>query len=316
MAHGVLTTSGAMANENALKIAFQAAMPARRVFAFDHAFAGRTLALAQVTDKAAYREGLPPTITVDHVPFPEDESGLWPCLDAMERARQRFPGDHAAFIIETIQGEGGYTVGHGPSLRALCQRCQDAGILVIADEVQTFGRLQAPFACQYFGFADLVDIIAIGKATQVCATLYTAAAKPRPGLVSQTFTGSSTALHACAAIIDALGHGDFHGGHGRISQIESRCHRHLELLADEGLVRGPYGAGAMVACTPLGGGRKEVLALAQECFAEGLIAFVCGADPMRLRLLLPFGVISDGQIDQAFALLGRVLRRHQQELSG
>ena len=58
-AHCLLTTSGAMANENALKIAFQKKHPATRVLAFEHCFAGRTLALAQVTDKAAYRVGLP-----------------------------------------------------------------------------------------------------------------------------------------------------------------------------------------------------------------------------------------------------------------
>ena len=58
-----------MANENALKAAFQKRFPANRVLAFEHGFAGRTLALSQVTDKPAYRKGLPETLAVDHIPF-------------------------------------------------------------------------------------------------------------------------------------------------------------------------------------------------------------------------------------------------------
>jgi acetylornithine aminotransferase len=73
LAHAFLTSSGAMANENALKVAFQKKTGSDRVLAFAHCFAGRTLALSQVTDKAAYRLGLPETLSVDYVPF-HDES--------------------------------------------------------------------------------------------------------------------------------------------------------------------------------------------------------------------------------------------------
>ncbi|MEM7785391.1 MAG: aminotransferase class III-fold pyridoxal phosphate-dependent enzyme, partial [Planctomycetota bacterium] len=64
--HCFLTTSGAMANENSLKIAFQKNQPANRVIAFNHCFAGRTMSLAQVTDKAKYSVGIPDTIDVDY----------------------------------------------------------------------------------------------------------------------------------------------------------------------------------------------------------------------------------------------------------
>ena len=67
--HCFLSSSGAMANENALKIAFQIKQPAYRVLAFDKCFIGRTLATSQITDKAMYREGLPPILHVDYVPF-------------------------------------------------------------------------------------------------------------------------------------------------------------------------------------------------------------------------------------------------------
>ncbi|MBM3301015.1 MAG: aminotransferase class III-fold pyridoxal phosphate-dependent enzyme, partial [Deltaproteobacteria bacterium] len=67
--HCFFSTSGAMANENALKLAFQKKFPADRILAFEGCFMGRSSTLSQVTDKPAYREGLPLTVPVDYVPF-------------------------------------------------------------------------------------------------------------------------------------------------------------------------------------------------------------------------------------------------------
>ena len=67
-----LTSSGAMANENALKLVFANKAPADRLLAFEHAFAGRTVALASVTDNPAYRRGVPTALKVDYVPFYDD----------------------------------------------------------------------------------------------------------------------------------------------------------------------------------------------------------------------------------------------------
>ena len=62
--HCFVTTSGAMAGENALKLIFQKNFPKQRLFAFDRAFAGRSLAMSQITDKASYRKGLPNILQV------------------------------------------------------------------------------------------------------------------------------------------------------------------------------------------------------------------------------------------------------------
>ncbi len=67
--HCFLSSSGAMANENALKLIFQKKYPAQRLLAFDRCFMGRTLALAQITDKPSFREGLPTNLAVDYIPF-------------------------------------------------------------------------------------------------------------------------------------------------------------------------------------------------------------------------------------------------------
>ncbi len=67
--HAFLTNSGAMANDNALKIIYQKNQPADRVLAFEGCFMGRSVAMCQVGDSAAYRQGVPTTIDIDYMPF-------------------------------------------------------------------------------------------------------------------------------------------------------------------------------------------------------------------------------------------------------
>ena len=137
--HCLLSTSGAMANENALKIAMhhqslhprdgQPAGEANRVLAFDNAFAGRTLALAALTDRPKYRMGLPLTIDVDYVPFLDPESpekSLRWAADELKRLLDRHPGRYAAFWAEPIAGEGGYYGGSEEFFRALCEPLREA----------------------------------------------------------------------------------------------------------------------------------------------------------------------------------------------
>ena len=124
--HCFLTTSGAMANENSLKMAFQKNYPANRVIAFTHCFAGRTLGLAQVTDKAKYRVGLPDTIAVDYIPFFDENNPEQSIADAVRRMKDhidRFPGKHAALWMELVQGEGGYYEGNTEFFKTLIEVC-------------------------------------------------------------------------------------------------------------------------------------------------------------------------------------------------
>jgi len=309
LAHCFFTSSGAMANENGLKMAFQRRAPADRLLAFSGCFAGRTLGMAHVTDKPSFRDGLPQTLQVDYLPFydPDDDAGSTErSLAALQHALRRYPGRHAACMFELVQGEAGYWSAPPEFFRALMSCCREAGIAVHVDEVQSFARLeQAPFAFQALGLDRLVDIVSIGKITQVCATLFSEAWKPRPGLISQTFTSSTAALHACQRILAALNDGGFYGQNGRIAQIRQRFVAHLQAIAERhpDLLGGPFGTGAMIACTPLGGAREAVIALAKRLFDDGVIAFIAGADPCRLRFLPPIGVVRDADIDRAAEIL-------------
>ena len=309
LAHVLLTTSGAMANENALKIAFQARAPANRVIGFEGNFCGRSLALAQVSDKPQYRDGLPQTLAVDYIPFYDAND---PCgstehaCAALEHVLARYPGQHAVFMAELIQGEGGYYPAPREFFVRLFERCRAANVLIHVDEIQTFGRTEEAFAFRHVDLAEYVDLVSVGKITQICATLFTDAISPRPGLVSQTFTGSTHALHAARAILTELSKP---GVRVRGLSCCQALREHLVTLAVEhpDLATGPFGYGGMVAFTPYGGERDRVLDLARRLFDAGVIAFVCGASPMRLRFLPPIGVVSLHDVDAVAAILTRCL---------
>ncbi|MDF1753165.1 MAG: aminotransferase class III-fold pyridoxal phosphate-dependent enzyme [Verrucomicrobiales bacterium] len=298
--HCFLTSTGVMAGENALKIAFQKKAPASRVLAFEHCFAGRTIAFSQITDKAAYREGVPLTLPVDYVPFDAETA-----LERLNEHIARYPGQHAAMIFELVQGEGGFHVGAEEWFRPLMERCREANIAVLVDEVQTFSRTPSLFATRHFNLGDLVDIIWIGKSSQVCATLFREDWAPRPGLLSQTFTASSGAIAAGCVILRELQTGGFFGEDGRIARWHQWLVERLEKLDS---VSGPFGIGAMVAFTPCGGDPARVTALVKRLFEKGVMCFVAGSHPMRIRFLLPIGGLTDAQLEAAWEIVEETIR--------
>ena len=133
--------------------------PADRIVAFERNFAGRTLALAEITDKAAYREGLPLSGRVLYVPFYDaatDPSGRSRRSTRTSRATR---AGSRRMLFELVQGEGGYHTAPPEFFRAVMERCRAAGIAVWVDEVQTFARTGELFAYRTFGLEDLVDVV-------------------------------------------------------------------------------------------------------------------------------------------------------------
>lgn len=313
LAHGFLTSSGAMANENALKILFQKKHPAHRILAFEHCFAGRTLALSQVTDKAAYRQGLPMTVSVDYVPFFDEAHPAESTARALEVLKghlARHPGAHACMILELIQGEGaGYRAGDRTFFSALMGALREAGVAVLVDEIQTFGRTSEFFAFQHYGLDEYVDAVTLGKLTQACATLVTAGFKPGPGLVSQTFTAPSAAIRSARVILDTFEGEGFLGEDGKIMRLSRRFRDRLRDLAARKphLAAGPFGEGGMIAFTSLGGDPDRTARFLRRLFDAGVIAFIAGGRPARSRFLLPVGAVEEKDIDAVFPILEKAL---------
>lgn len=310
--HCFLTTSGAMANENALKIAFQKKTPASRILTFDNCFFGRSLVGSQITDKPSFREGLPTPYNVDYIPYynpqhPEESTAR--AVATLKKHIARYPKQHAVIIFELVQGEGGFNQGSTPFFKVLMQLARDHGIAVLVDEIQTFGRTPELFAYQHYGVEELVDIVTIGKLSQVCATLFRSSYKPLPGLLSQTFTGSTSSIRAGITLIKGLIQGDFFGSKGRIQQIHSYFTEKLQHIAEKhpGTIEGPFGVGCMIAFTPFKGDYKETVQLAHRLFTEGVITFIAGSNPTRIRFLLPAGAIQEKDMNIIADIVEKVL---------
>ena len=307
--HGWLSVSGATANENALKLIYQKHSPAEHLIAFERGFAGRTLAMAEVTDKAAYREGLPVTGRVLHVPFfdPDRPSRT---LEALEGHLARHPGRIAGMIFELIQGEGGYHTAPPEFFLQVMERCRDAGLAVWVDEVQTYGRTGELFAFRQLGLEDWVDVVTCGKAVQGSAVLFTRAYNPKPGLIAGTFAGSTVGLAVGARIVERLESEGYLGPEGRIALLGARVERWLEGLRRRlpRAVGERSGMGAMQAFVPFDGSAELVKAVLEAAFEEGLLVWNAGVRPAKLRLLLPVNT-SDEELESGFTILEKALRR-------
>ena len=312
LVHCYLSTSGAMANENSLKMAFQKNHPASRVISFSHCFAGRTLALAQVTDKAKYRVGLPDTIAVDYIPFfdAKDPAGSTKlAVDQLTELLERRPGQYAALWMELVQGEGGYYPGDRDFFKALIEVAHKHNVCAIADEVQSFCRTTRPYAFQHFELDQDIDIVTIGKISQVCATLFTDEYKFKPGLISQTFTGSTMAINSAKAIVGGLIENGNFGPNGKTQQLHDHFVAGLKKVAEKypGAISGPHGIGGMVAFTLLDGSPEPTTEFVNRLFRAGLMCFMAGGAPSRIRFLMPLGCVTNDHIDLACSVLDKVM---------
>jgi len=213
--------------------------------------------------------------------------------------------------LELVAGEGGYYPGTKPYFDALCQICHDNNVLVIFDEVQTFSRLSQAFAFQHFELDSFADIVTLGKVTQVCATLYGESLKPKGPVLSQTFTGATAAIRCGLAVLDELEAKNCFGPDGWNIQRHQYFKQKLEGLALKypGEICGPYGEGMMIAFTPGNGGAEEAKEMLLRLYDMGLMGFLAGSNPNRIRFLPPPGVTTEKHIDLACEIIEKALSK-------
>lgn len=195
--------SGTEANEALLKLArrhfYNKGEPDRlRVIAFDNAFHGRTLGALAATGTPKYKEGFGPMLNVTHVPYGD-----------VARVRQEMGPDVAAIIVESVQGEGGVLPAPAGFLRALREIVDEAGALLLADEIQTgVGRTGT-----FLGFEhDDVRPDAISLAKGLAGGVPIGAMLCRkelaealpPGSHGSTFGGSPLASAAALAVLEVI----------------------------------------------------------------------------------------------------------------
>lgn len=306
-----LTTCGAMAGENALKIARQKTK-AVKVITMQNAFAGRSMMMAEITDNPAFKQGLPDYHEVLRIPFfdpyaPEESSKK--SLETFKEHVQKNKGQISCFVFEPMQGEGGFNVAPRDYFLPMLEICKNEKIPVWFDEVQTFGRTGEFFAFQKMDLGEYVDIATVAKSLQGAATIYTEEMNPQPGLISGTFAGSTVALNVGNRILNYLDNDTFMGPNGKIQEIHTKFIKMLNELNEttcKGLLRDAGGMGLMVSVIPLDGSNEAATKVSKALFKNGIIGFSCGRGPYKLRFLLP-AILEDKHIAEAKAIFEKTI---------
>ena len=313
-------TTGAEAVENAVKIA-RAHTGRSGIIAFTGGYHGRTMMTMGMTGKVVpYKAGFGPfPAEIFHARFPTELHGT-SVQDAIDSLESIFKNDIepsrvAAIIIEPVQGEGGFNIAPPALLQHLRAVCDQHGILLIADEVQTgAGRTGKWFAVEHSGVAP--DLITMAKsmaggfpisAVVGRAEVMDAAA---PGGLGGTYAGSPLACAAALAVLDVF---EKENLLQRAEDVGLRLVGGLQELARKHrCIAEVRGLGAMVAMELCQDGNPHqpdaalAKALSAEATKRGLILLTCGTYGNVIRILVPL-TASDALLDEGLAIIGASL---------
>lgn len=313
-------STGAEAVENAVKIA-RAHTGRPGVIAFGGGFHGRTYMTMALTGKVApYKLGFGPFPgSVYHVPYPSALHGI-STADSITALERLFKADIeakqvAAIIFEPVQGEGGFNVAPKELVAAVRRICDEHGIVMIADEVQSgFARTGKLFATDHY--ADKPDLMTMAKSLAGGMPLSGVVGNaqimdaPAPGGLGGTYAGNPLAVAAAHAVLDIIDN-------------EALCERAQflgeRLLATLQEVKGwcpalveARGVGSMIAAEffdPATGEPSAAIAqkIQQQALEQGLLLLTCGQYGNVIRFLYPL-TIPDAQFSRALTILQSVTR--------
>lgn len=310
-------STGAEAVENAMKIA-RSATKRSGVVAFSGAFHGRSMFAVALTGKVQpYKAGFgpfPPEIY--HAPFPCHCADLAEVKKAVHHLFKADiePSRVAAVIFEPVQGEGGFNVIQPAAVQWLRELCDEHGILLIADEVQSgFGRTGTMFAMEQFGVIPDILVSAKSLAAGMPLSAVTGRAEimdaPAPGGLGGTYAGNPMAIAAAHAVIEIMAEEQLPQ---RGAKLGERLKAEIGALRDRvPQIADVRGLGAMVAVEfnrtggtePDADFTKRVQALALQ---QGLILLSCGVNGNVLRFLFPL-TIAEPLFDEALTILREAL---------
>lgn len=315
-----LFTTGAEAVENAVKVA-RAATGRAGVIAFGGAFHGRTLLGMALTGKVApYKVGFGPFPSdVYHAPYPNALHGV-SVEDSLHGLEKLFkydvdPKRVAAIIFEPVQGEGGFYAAPSEWVVQLRKICDEHGILLIADEVQSgFARTGKLFAMEHYPVqADLITMaksLAGGFPLSALTGRAELMDAPAPGGLGGTYAGNPLAVAAALAVIDVIAEEKLLERANRLGELlKEKLHGLKNAVPQIAEVRG---LGAMLAVEfnqpgspqPDPDFAKKVQTKALE---SGLILLTCGVYANVVRFLFPL-TIEDAVFEEALAKLEAALK--------
>lgn len=297
----ILFSSGAEALENAVKIA-RAATGRPGIISFLGGFHGRTMMALALTGKVVpYKKGFGPFASdVYHIPFPMEYHGVTED-DSIKALNNLFKADIdptrvAAIIIEPVQGEGGFYIASPSFLKKLRTICDEHGILLIADEVQSgFARTGKLFAIEHSGIKP--DLITTAKSLAAGMPLSAVIGKTsimdavEPGGLGGTYAGNPVACAAGIAVMDLIDEEGILEKSVKLGKLlVSELNEIKKTYPHIGEIRG---LGAMVAFELVenGDANKPSADLAKKLTAKalenGLVLLSCGVYGNVIRILVP-----------------------------
>ncbi len=314
-------TTGAEAIENTIKIA-RRHTGRSAVISFTGAFHGRTMMAMALTGKVVpYKKGFGPfPAEVYHIPFPIEYHGIsiddsLAALDKLFKADVE-PGRVAAIIIEPVQGEGGfYAAPHG-FLQRIRDLCDEHGIVMIADEIQTgFGRTGKMFAVEHAGIEP--DLMAVAKGLAGGFPLSGVIGKAEimdsvdPGGLGGTFGGSPLGCAAGHAVLDVIEKEGLCGQAVKIGEQIRVWAEHLQRethCVGDIRINGAMSAIELVENDNANSPAADLTkAVAAEAANRGVITLTCGVRGNVIRFLPPLTIGAE-LLREALTIVGDIIR--------
>lgn len=313
-------TTGVEAVENAIKIA-RSATGRSGVIAFSGSFHGRTMLGMALTGKVApYKLSFGPMPgDIYHVPFPNGTQSIT-VADSLKALDLLFkvdidPKRVAAIIIEPVQGEGGFNITPPELMVALRKLCDEHGILLIADEVQSgYGRTGKLFAMEHYDV--LPDMMTMAKSLAGGMPLSAVNGRaeimdaPAPGGLGGTYAGNPLAVASALAVLDVMEEEKLVA---RGQRLGDKLQEHLkELRSAVPQIAEVRGVGAMVAvefADPVTGkpDADYTKKVQQHALNNGLLLLSCGSYGNVIRFLFPL-TIPDTVMDEALGILAKAIK--------
>ncbi|QQK79636.1 4-aminobutyrate--2-oxoglutarate transaminase [Salicibibacter cibi] len=324
----LLLNSGAEAVENAVKIA-RKSTGRQAVVTFSRGFHGRTNMTMAMTGKVKpYKFGFGPFAPeVYHAPYPymfrkpeeqSDDTYVQSVIDDFDLffKTEVAPEEVACVVMEPVQGEGGFIIPPKAFVEHVAKRCQEHGILLVADEIQTgFARTGAWFASEHFGITP--DLMTLSKSLAAGFPLSAVVGKAdvmdaaNPGELGGTFTGNAVACQAALAVLDIIEEENLNERAEVVGrQFEDKVRTWEETFP---FVRGFRRLGAMAAFEIVKGDGKtpdaeKTAAILKAANASGLLLLSSGLYSNVIRFLAPV-VITDKELDKGLEILEDVLKQ-------
>ena len=318
----MLVSTGAEAVENAVKVA-RAFTGRSGIIAFGGAFHGRTHVGMALTGKVVpYKKGFGPFLPdIYHAVFPNPYHGVTP-EQSLASIRHIFknsidPSNVAAIIIEPVQGEGGFNIAPFEFLHSLRKLCDEHGIVLIADEIQTgFARTGKLFCLEHAGVKADVVTMAKGLAGGMPLAAIVGRADVMdaagPGGLGGTYAGNPVACAAAHAVLDVIKDEDLCGRSNQIGHIITSRLKDLQQRSNLNCIGDIRGLGAMCALElvknqsshePDAALTASLLKAANE---RGLILLSCGTYGNVIRFLVPL-TASDALVKEGMDIFSESL---------